>query len=114
ETVRIRLGFPEEARGRREGGVGMERGPQWEFAPFRLDRSGGMLWRENHPVALPPRAFSVLCHLVEHTGALVTKDEVLDAVWQHRFVSESVLKVCINELRRWRAAVTASSPRRSA
>ncbi|MGH2437103.1 MAG: AAA family ATPase, partial [bacterium] len=51
-------------------------------------------------MALPPRAFSVLCHLVEHAGALVTKDELLDAVWQHRFVSESVLKVCINELRR--------------
>ncbi|MGH8611902.1 MAG: AAA family ATPase, partial [Gammaproteobacteria bacterium] len=78
----------------------MERGPRWEFAPFRLDPSGWMLWRENQPVALPPRAFSVLCHLVEHAGALVTKDELLDAVWQHRFVSESVLKVCINELRR--------------
>ncbi|MGH8654899.1 MAG: AAA family ATPase, partial [Gammaproteobacteria bacterium] len=59
-----------------------------------------MLWHKNQPVALPPRAFSVLCYLVEHAGALVTKDEVLDAVWQHRFVSESVLKVCINELRR--------------
>jgi DNA-binding winged helix-turn-helix (wHTH) protein/tetratricopeptide (TPR) repeat protein len=59
-----------------------------------------MLWHENQPVALPPRAFSVLCHLVEHAGTLVTKDELLDAVWQHRFVSESVLKVCINELRR--------------
>ncbi|MGH8616033.1 MAG: AAA family ATPase, partial [Gammaproteobacteria bacterium] len=83
-----------------EGGLEVEQGSQWEFAPFRLDPSGWMLWRENQPVALPPRAFSVLCHLVEHTGALVTKDELLDAVWQHRFVSESVLKVCINELRR--------------
>ncbi len=78
----------------------MERGPQWEFAPFRLDPTGWMLWHTNQPVALPPRAFSVLCHLVEHAGALVTKDELLDAVWQHRFVSESVLKACINELRR--------------
>ncbi|MGH8532358.1 MAG: AAA family ATPase, partial [Gammaproteobacteria bacterium] len=78
----------------------MEGGPQWEFAPFRLDPKGWMLWHKNQPVALPPRAFSVLCYLVEHAGALVTKDEVLDAVWQHRFVSESVLKVCINELRR--------------
>ncbi|MGH8535347.1 MAG: AAA family ATPase, partial [Gammaproteobacteria bacterium] len=91
-------------------GMGMERGPRWEFAPFRLDPSGWMLWRENQPVALPPRAFSVLCHLVEHAGALVTKDELLDAVWQHRFVSESVLKVCINELRRT-LADSAKSPR---
>ncbi|MGH8614434.1 MAG: AAA family ATPase [Gammaproteobacteria bacterium] len=88
----------------------MERGPLWEFAPFRLDRSGGMLWRENQPVALPPRAFSVLCHLVEHAGALVTKDQLLDAVWQHRFVSGSVLKVCINELRRT-LADSAKTPR---
>ncbi len=75
-------------------------GPQWEFAPFRLDPKGWMLWHANQPVALPPRAFSVLCYLVEHAGRLVTKDQLLDAVWQHRFVSESVLKVCINELRR--------------
>jgi len=78
----------------------MEEGPQWEFAPFRLDPKGWMLWHKNQPVALPPRAFSVLCYLVEHAGRLVTKDQLLDAVWQHRFVSESVLKVCINELRR--------------
>ncbi len=47
---------------------------------------------------------------MEHAGALVTKDELLDAVWQHRFVSESVLKVCINELRRT-LADSAKSPR---
>ena len=88
----------------------MEGGRQWEFAPFRLDPSGGMLWHKNQPVALPPRAFSVLCHLVEHAGALVTKDQLLDAVWQHRFVSESVLKVCINELRRT-LADSAKTPR---
>jgi DNA-binding winged helix-turn-helix (wHTH) protein len=78
----------------------MAPGTQWEFAPFRLDPGAWMLWHQNRPVALPPRIFSVLCYLVEHAGALVTKDELLDAVWQHRFVSESVLKVCINELRR--------------
>src|SRR5262249_23736386 len=50
-------------------------------------------------VGLPKKAFAVLCHLAERPGKLVTKDELLDAVWGHRFVSESVLKTAINTIR---------------
>lgn len=58
-----------------------------------------MLWRDNKVVRLRPKNFAALCYLVERQGELVTKDELLDAVWRHRCVGESVLKVCINELR---------------
>ncbi|MGJ7510298.1 AAA family ATPase [Variovorax sp. GT1P44] len=41
----------------------------------------------------------MLCALARHPGALLTKDALLDAVWGHQFVSESVLKTAISDLR---------------
>jgi hypothetical protein len=43
-------------------------------------------------VALPPKAFGVLCTLARQPGQLIAKDALLDAVWGHRWVSDSVLK----------------------
>ncbi|MBL8533666.1 MAG: AAA family ATPase [Betaproteobacteria bacterium] len=51
------------------------------------------------PVPLPPRAFDVLCELARNAGRLVAKDRLLDAVWGHQHVSESVLKTTVSELR---------------
>lgn len=69
------------------------------FGPFVLDFAGGQLLRQGQPVKLPPRLWAVLVHLAGHAGQLVGKDELLDAVWGHRHVSESMLKVTINGLR---------------
>lgn len=71
-----------------------------EFHPFRLDKTNAILWRGDQVVRLRPKSFAMLCYLAERSGTLVTKDELLDEVWQHRCVGEAVLKVCINELRR--------------
>lgn len=71
----------------------------WEFPPFRLDKTNAVLWRHEQAVPLRPKNFAALCYLVQRHGQLVTKEELLDAVWQHRFVAESVLKGCISELR---------------
>src|SRR5687768_12378691 len=71
-----------------------------EFHPFRLDKTNAILWRNDQVVPLRPKSFAMLCYLAERSGSLVTKDELLDAVWQRRFVGEAVLKVCINEVRR--------------
>lgn len=71
----------------------------WKFHSFRLDKANAMLWHDDQVVPLRPKNFAALCYLVERHGQLVTKDELLDNVWQHRHVGESVLKVCINELR---------------
>ena len=51
------------------------------------------------PVALAPTPFNLLCALARQPGALLTKDALLDAVWGHQFVSESVLKTAISDLR---------------
>jgi DNA-binding winged helix-turn-helix (wHTH) protein len=70
-----------------------------EFAPFRLDLAGERLWRETQPIELRPKAFATLRYLVEHAGRLVTKEELLDAVWPNTAVVDAVLKVRICELR---------------
>ena len=69
------------------------------FGPFRLDRAAGRLLKDGQPLALPPKPWAVLVYLAERPGRLVGKDELLDAVWGHRHVTDSVLRVTINSLR---------------
>lgn len=80
------------------------------FPPFRLDPAGESLWKDNQSLALNRKAFLVLRYLVEHAGRLVTKDELLDAVWPETHVGEGVLKVAIAEIRK-ALDDTAASPR---
>lgn len=69
------------------------------FGPFVLDLRAATLRRDGRPVALRPRPFDVLGVLVRRAGELVTKDELLDAVWGTRFVTEGVIKTAVAELR---------------
>ena len=64
---------------------------QWVFGPFRLDPEHTCLWCEAQAIALPPKAFAVLHYLVTHPDRLVTKDELLDAVWPATAVSDAVV-----------------------
>jgi DNA-binding winged helix-turn-helix (wHTH) protein len=69
------------------------------FEGFRLDPANALLWRGKDRVALAPKPFEVLCRLVDRPGELVTKDELLDAVWSNLHVSESSLSVAIKAVR---------------
>ena len=69
------------------------------FDDFELDEANAWLLRGGKAVALAPTPFSLLCALARQPGALLTKDALLDAVWGHQFVSESVLKTAISDLR---------------
>jgi DNA-binding winged helix-turn-helix (wHTH) protein/predicted ATPase len=70
------------------------------FGAFVLDPSNAELRRADGIVPLTPKAFSVLRHLAERPGQLVTKDELLAAIWAGTHVSDGVLKVCVLEVRR--------------
>jgi predicted ATPase/DNA-binding winged helix-turn-helix (wHTH) protein len=72
---------------------------EFVFEEFRLDPANALLWRGHDRVALPPKPFEVLCCLVKRAGQLVTKDELLDAVWADLHVTESSLSFSINALR---------------
>ena len=69
------------------------------FERFELDEADARLTCAGQPVALAPKPFAVLCALARAPRMLVTKNALLDAVWGHRFVTESVLKSAISEVR---------------
>ena len=74
--------------------------PLWiRFGPIELDEANARLICNGRPVTAGPRSFAVLCELARHPHTLMTKNALLDAVWGHRFVSESVLKTAISDLR---------------
>ena len=67
--------------------------------PFSLDLDNQCLWRGAEAINLRPKAFGVLNYLLERRGQLVTKEELLNAVWPETFVGDAVLKVTIRQLR---------------
>ena len=69
------------------------------FGAFELDESNATLLCNGNAVDLAPTPFAVLCALVRQPGSLLTKHALLDQVWGHRFVSDSVLKTAISDLR---------------
>ena len=77
----------------------MLQGKPVTFGGFRLDATNEQLWRGAQTIALRPKAFAVLAHLVGHAGQLVTKQQLLDAVWPGTFVSDAVLKDSIKQVR---------------
>ena len=82
------------------GSAVMNRGRQIVFGPFALDPVNLRLCRGSLPVPLTPKAFDVLSYLLQHAGQLVTKDDLLKSIWPESFVGDSVLKVCVLEIRR--------------
>ncbi len=69
------------------------------FDRFELDEANACLLRDGKAVPLAPTPFAVLCALVREPGSLLAKQALLDEVWGHQFVTESVLKTVISELR---------------
>src|SRR5262249_55574778 len=69
------------------------------FGAFELDEANARLSRDGIAITLAPRPFGLLCALARRPGSLLTKNELLDDVWGHQFVSESVLKTAISDLR---------------
>jgi class 3 adenylate cyclase/DNA-binding winged helix-turn-helix (wHTH) protein/tetratricopeptide (TPR) repeat protein len=78
----------------------MPSSPQWVFGSFRLDPANACLWHGVETMVLSPKAFDVLHYLVTHPDRLVTKDELLDAVWSETAVTDAVLRVAIGALRK--------------
>jgi DNA-binding winged helix-turn-helix (wHTH) protein len=73
------------------------------FDEFRLDRRGeGLSRRDEHGVFVPlsvgQRALDVLSVLVEREGQLVTKEEIMAAVWRRSVVDNANLTVQISPL----------------
>ena len=70
------------------------------FASFTLDLNRLCLFGPSGRVDLRPKSFEVLRHLVEHAGRVVSKEEVIEAVWPDVIVTDESLTHCISEIRR--------------
>src|SRR5688500_11905100 len=70
------------------------------FASFRLDLGAGQLWRGDEARPLTRKAFAALHYLAGRAGQLVSKDELIAAVWAVPYVSDMALAACIREIRR--------------
>lgn len=72
----------------------------YEFGPFQLDPSLPLLTRSGQPVPLPPKALETLVALVERGGRVVTREELIKAVWADSIVEENNLSVNVSILRK--------------
>jgi TolB-like protein/DNA-binding winged helix-turn-helix (wHTH) protein/Tfp pilus assembly protein PilF len=84
------------------GTLSMITGPKvlYEFGPFRVDPEKQVLLCEDQPVAITPKAFETLLILVRHSRELVSKDELISAIWPDAFVEEGNLSQYIFMLRK--------------
>ena len=72
----------------------------YEFGPYRLDASARVLLRDSAVVPLTPKALEILAVLVKNRGELVSKEELMKAVWPDAFVEEGSLTQNISILRK--------------
>lgn len=73
---------------------------QYRFDGFCLDLDRGSLRRGDVEVSLRPKPFDVLTYLVQHHGRIVSKTELIDAVWSDAAVTDNSLAQCLLEIRR--------------
>jgi DNA-binding winged helix-turn-helix (wHTH) protein len=70
------------------------------FPPFRLDVAEERLWKNGREMRLRPKPFSILRYLAQHPRRLVTKSEIVDAVWGRIAMGESLVRTHVYDLRR--------------
>src|SRR6516165_5008519 len=72
----------------------------FEFGTFNLDPQRRVLKNKSEPVPLNSKAFDLLLVLVEESGRVVEKDELMKRLWPDSFVEEGNLSVQVSALRK--------------
>jgi DNA-binding winged helix-turn-helix (wHTH) protein/tetratricopeptide (TPR) repeat protein len=72
----------------------------YEFGPFRVDPRERQIHRDGAVVQVTAKAFDTLLLLIERSGHLVEKSEIMHAVWPDSFVEEGNLSVTVHMLRK--------------
>lgn len=76
------------------------RSSAYEFGPYRLDPLARSLTRNRELISLPPKAVEVLLELVRRPGVVISKEEIMEAVWPRTFVEEANLNQMVFLLRK--------------
>jgi DNA-binding winged helix-turn-helix (wHTH) protein/TolB-like protein/Tfp pilus assembly protein PilF len=71
----------------------------YSFDEFRLDLTRGSLFRHEVELKLRPKSFDVLKYFAENSGRLISKDELIEAVWQGTAVTDDSLVQCLKDIR---------------
>jgi DNA-binding winged helix-turn-helix (wHTH) protein len=71
-----------------------------QFGDITLDSASRQLVRGGAAIHLSPKAFDLLCHLVELRPSAVSKQQLFELIWPGTFVVEANLTVLVTELRR--------------
>jgi adenylate cyclase len=74
-------------------------GGTFRFAGFALDTDKGLLSRDGKAVELRPKSYALLDFMARNAGRVLSKDELLDAVWNDVTVTEDSLTQCIRDIR---------------
>ncbi|BBN82377.1 hypothetical protein PA25_23620 [Pseudoalteromonas sp. A25] len=69
------------------------------FDKFQLDTKNGLLMHKGQEVVLKPKQRALLLFFVDNPDVVLSKDQILDAVWQQRVVSEQVVFQTVSQLR---------------
>src|SRR5216683_6776924 len=72
----------------------------YRFGEFTVDTGQKVLLREDKPLPLPPKLFDTLLILVENSGRIVQKEELMNRLWPGTFVEEANLTSNIQQLRK--------------
>jgi len=73
----------------------------YKFGDFRIDAGSRLLFNgDGGQVSLTPKVFDTLLYLVEHSGKVIEKDELMSAIWTDTNVEENNLSQNISILRR--------------
>jgi len=70
------------------------------FAGVEVDAGAHRLLRDGREIAIEPKAFAVLLVFLSHPGQLLSRDQLLDAVWGHSFITPATLNRIIAQLRK--------------
>ena len=72
---------------------------KYAFGPYEIDTEAMELTGDGQVIAVQPQVFALLVFLIENRDRVVTKDEIIGAVWDGRIVSDGTLNARINALR---------------
>src|SRR6185436_5943692 len=72
----------------------------YEFDEFHVDTARRILLRAGQPLALTPRLFDTLLYFVEHCDRVISKEELMQAIWPDAFVEENNLNQSVSAIRR--------------
>ena len=71
----------------------------YAFERFTLDLRRGCLRNGDRELALRPKSFAVLQHLIENAGRLLSKDELINTLWPNVIATEASLARCVSDIR---------------